>query len=110
VTTASAAVITNDLYLRNGPGTRYRVIDTMPAGTYVDLLGCGGSWCHVDWHGLVGFASASYLARGGGAYAYAYAPPTMPAPPPVVRFRCGFSTGPRWHHHRDRHHRRGWRH
>ena len=61
---ASAATVTNDLNLRSGPGTRYGVIDTMPAGAYVNVIGCGGSWCRVDWHGRVGYASASYL--GGG--------------------------------------------
>ena len=29
---ASAAVVTNDLNLRSGPGTNYQVVDTMPAG------------------------------------------------------------------------------
>ncbi len=64
---ASAAVVTNDLNLRSGPGTRYRVVDTMPAGAHVRVLGCGGAWCRVDWHGRVGFASASYIG-GGRAY------------------------------------------
>jgi len=105
--TAGAEVITNDLHLRNGPGTRYRVIDTMPAGAYVDVLGCGGAWCRVEWRGLVGFASASYLARGGGAYAYA--PPVYVAPPPVVSFGFRFGSGPRWHH-RGWNHRRNWNH
>ena len=39
---ASAAVVTRDLNLRSGPGTRYAIIATMPAGAYVDLLGCDG--------------------------------------------------------------------
>ena len=68
---ASAATVTNDLNLRSGPGTRYGVIDTMPAGAYVNVIGCGGSWCRVDWHGRVGYASASYLGGGRGAYAAA---------------------------------------
>jgi len=106
VSTAGAAVITNDLNLRNGPGTRYRIIDTMPAGAHVDVLGCSGAWCRVAWRGLVGYASAGYLARGGGAYAYA--PPVYVAPPPVVSFGFSFGSGPRWHHRRDWHHRRGW--
>ena len=63
---ASAATVTNDLNLRSGPGTRYGVIDTMPAGAYVNVIGCGGSWCRVDWHGRVGYASSSYLGGGRG--------------------------------------------
>ncbi len=105
---ASAATVTNDLNLRSGPGTRYGVIDTMPAGAYVNVIGCGGSWCRVDWHGRVGYASASYLGDGRGAYAAA---PVYGAPPPVVSFGFGFGGGNRWHdrdwRHRDgRHHRR----
>lgn len=101
---ASAATVTNDLNLRSGPGTNYRVIDTMPGGAYVDVIGCTGNWCRVSWHGRVGYASASYLG-GGGAYAAA---PVYVAPPPVVRFGFGFGGGPRWHRGHDRH--RGWHH
>lgn len=96
---ASAAIVTNDLNLRSGPGTRYGVIDTMPAGAYVRVIGCGGSWCRVKWHGRVGYASASYLG-GGRVYA---SEPVYVAPPPVVRF--GFGVGPRWGHRDWRHHR-----
>lgn len=92
---AAAAVVTNPLNLRSGPGTRYSVITTMPPGARVDVLSCGGSWCRVAWRGAEGFASANYLA-GGGAYAYEPAPVYV-APPPVVRFGFGWS-GPRWHH------------
>lgn len=112
---ANAATITNDLNLRSGPGTRYSVVTTMPAGAYVDVLGCRGSWCRVDWRGRVGYASRSYLARGRG---YAAAPRVYYGPPrsvyygpPRTVFSFGFNTGPRWHHRRhDRWHRRhhGW--
>ena len=71
---ASAAVVTRDLNLRSGPGTRYAVIDTMPGGAHVDVLGCAGAWCRVDWRGRVGFASAHYLAGEGATY---IAPPRV---------------------------------
>lgn len=58
---ASAATVTNDLNLRRAPGTRYGVIDTLPAGADVNVIGCTGNWCRVDWQGEVGYASASYL-------------------------------------------------
>ncbi len=113
---AAAATVTNDLNLRSGPGTGYRVVGTMPAGAYVDVLGCSGGWCRVNWGGAVGYASASYLAGGRGP-AYAAAPVYVP-PPPVVSFGFGFGNGPRWHDgpryygyrggwHRGGHH---WRH
>jgi uncharacterized protein YraI len=102
---ANAAVVTGDLNLRSGPGTGYGVIDTMPAGAYVDVLGCTGSWCEVAFGGITGYASASYLGGGGGD-AYAEAPPVYVAPPvystrvyrappPVFGFGLGF--GPRWY-------------
>lgn len=103
---ASAATVTGDLNLRSGPGTNYRVIDTMPAGAQVRVIGCGGAWCRVNWRGAVGFASANYLGEGG---AYAAAPVYVePAPPPpVFGFGFGFG-GPRWHHGWHGHHR--WHH
>src|SRR3569623_155802 len=99
---ASAATVTNDLNLRSGPGTGYRVVDTMPAGAYVDVIGCGGSWCRGNWRGAVGYASASYLAGGGGGGAVYVAEPVYVAPPPVVSFGVGFGSGTRRGHH-------GWR-
>ena len=101
---AAAATVTNDLNLRSGPGTGYRVIGTMPAGAYVDVIGCDGSWCRVNWRGAVGYASASYLG-GGGGYAAA---PVYVAPPPVVSFGFGWG-GPGWQRHQWHGHRGGWR-
>lgn len=57
---ASAAVVTRDLNVRSGPGTNYRVIGTLPAGTRVDVGGCRGNWCRAAG----GWVSASYLAGG----------------------------------------------
>ena len=108
---AAAATVTNDLNLRSGPGSRYHVIDTMPAGAYVRVISCGGSWCRVNWHGRVGYASSRYL---GGGRAYAAPPPVYYAPPPMVRFGFGFGFGNRpyrdWRHHRDWRHRPYRRH
>jgi uncharacterized protein YraI len=101
---AAADTVTNPLNLRRGPGTGYGVIATMPPGSYVDVLECGGGWCRVAWRGIEGFASASYLAPGA-AYAYVPPPPVYVVPPPVVSF--GFDWGPRWRDHwrgRDRGH------
>jgi len=102
---AAAATVTNDLNLRSGPGTGYRVIGTMPAGAYVDVIGCDGSWCRVNWQGSVGYASASYLGGGRGYYSAA---PVYVAPPPPVVFGFGFGNGPRWQRHQWHGHRGGW--
>lgn len=68
---ANAAVVSSDLNLRSGPGTGYRVIDTMPAGSYVDVAGCTGSWCQVQFGGITGYASANYLSGENADYATA---------------------------------------
>jgi uncharacterized protein YraI len=112
--TATAAIVTNPLNLRRGPGTGFGVITTMPPGARVDVIECGGDWCRVAWRGIEGFASASYLASGG---AYAYAPPPVYVAPPAPVISFGYGWGPRWngywggrsrghwsHGHRGRHH------
>jgi uncharacterized protein YraI len=73
---ASAAVVTDNLNLRSGPGIRYAVIDAMPAGASVRVHSCSASWCRVAWNGQEGYASRNYLARGGSAAyeSYAYQP------------------------------------
>lgn len=94
---ASPAVVTNDLNLRSGPGTRYAVVATMPAGATVNVMNCGGAWCRVSWGDAVGFASRSYLGNGGPGPAYVVVPPPVVyAPPPVFAF--GFGWGGGWHH------------
>ena len=64
---AAAASTTTDLNMRSGPGPEYQVVGVIPSGAPVDVLGCSGSWCQVNYAGRAGFASASYLsgdARG----------------------------------------------
>jgi uncharacterized protein YraI len=101
---AAPAVITGDLNLRSGPGTGYAVIDTMPAGATVNVLGCSGAWCRVAWGGARGFASRSYLEGTGPVYAAAPPPVVVAAPPPVVGFGFGWGGwhrgwyGHGWHH------------
>jgi uncharacterized protein YraI len=108
--------VSGDLNLRSGPGTGYRVIDTMPAGSYVDVLGCTGSWCQVQFAGVTGYASASYLGGGGYAAAPVYAEPPIYSGPYYAGPAFGLGVGfwprwgwgggwhHRWHHHRHHHH------
>lgn len=67
---AASALVTTDLNLRTGPGTRYARITAMPAGAIVDVRGCtaGYNWCRVNWRGYDGWASARYLAHQTGGY------------------------------------------
>lgn len=56
-----------DLNLRVGPGTAYGVIDVIPYGDPVLVLGCldGVEWCDVEWYGLRGWVAAYYLVQPG---------------------------------------------
>lgn len=92
VATAAPAVVSGDLNLRSGPGTDYRVLNVLPAGSSVDVLGCADDWCRVASAEGTGYASSDYLDMG--ARTYAVAPPPVYAPPPVVRF--GFGWGDDW--------------
>jgi uncharacterized protein YraI len=113
VACASTATVTNDLNLRSGPGTRYGVIDTLPAGSAVEVLGCNGSWCRVATNEGAGYASASYLDLGGAAYAqapgpvyvepqyydYGWSPGWGPGVGIGIGFGGGWHGGGHWHHH-----------
>lgn len=56
-----------DLNLRVGPAVDYGVIDVIPYGDPVDVLGCldGIEWCDVEWYGLRGWVAARYLVQPG---------------------------------------------
>jgi uncharacterized protein YraI len=56
-----------DLNLRVGPSTSYGVIDVIPHGEPVLVLGCLAEyeWCDVEWYGLRGWVSARYLVQPG---------------------------------------------
>jgi len=83
---AYPATVTQTLNLRSGPGTGYPVVETMPGGARVNVNSClGNGWCNLDFAGVGGYASGSYLAGGPGvavapllpeyyAYAYEYPP------------------------------------
>jgi Bacterial SH3 domain len=73
---AAPAVVQSSVNLRTGPGTGYEVIAAMPGGAAVDVMGCSGSWCQVNFDGTLGFASRNYLDIGvatGPAYERGYA-------------------------------------
>jgi hypothetical protein len=64
---AMPAVAQTDLNVRSGPGPGYSVIGAIPGGATVDVAGCTGSWCQVNFAGSTGYASRNYLAMGGDA-------------------------------------------
>jgi uncharacterized protein YraI len=72
--------------LRQGPGTNFGIVTTIPRGATVEVMNCNGEWCNVLWQGLAGFAIARNLALASGApVQVAAAPaPVVVAPPPAV--------------------------
>ena len=75
---AAPALAVNNVNLRQGPGTTYTVILTIPGGSNVDVSGCSGQWCQVTFQGQNGYAIATSLDQGGGA-----PPPGAAGPPPA---------------------------
>lgn len=64
---AAEGLATSGVNMRAGPGTAYRVIDTIPRRGQVEIHGCvaASNWCEVSWDGARGWVSASYLALAG---------------------------------------------
>lgn len=103
VAAAYPATVTTNLNVRSGPGTNYAVIDSLPAGSVVDIAGCSGSWCEIAG---TGWSSAAYLARSGGP-SVTYVQPAAPA----VSFYIGSDPyywdddGYYWYYREGRRHR-----
>jgi hypothetical protein len=77
---AAPATVGTNTNLRQGPGTNFGVIMTVPGGSVVDVIRCGGEWCNVMADGRPGYMIARNLGLGGPApVAVVRAPP-----PPVV--------------------------
>ena len=58
---ASPGFTTAKLNLRSGPGTGYRIIETMPEIAAVTISDCSASWCRVEFGTKRGWASLRYL-------------------------------------------------
>jgi uncharacterized protein YraI len=65
----SAAIVTDNLNVRSGPGMSYSVTGRMPAGSDIRVLTCGPSWCRVAWNGTAGYASREFISSGGSVHA-----------------------------------------
>ena len=76
---AAPATVGTNTNLRQGPGTNFGVIMTVPGGSVVDVIRCGAEWCNVMAGGRPGYMIARNL--GGGAAAPVA---VVGAPPPVV--------------------------
>jgi len=74
---AAPATVGTNTNLRQGPGTNFGVIMTVPGGSVVEVIRCGGEWCNVMADGRPGYMIARNLGLGGPA-------PVAVARPPVV--------------------------
>lgn len=63
---ATAALTTDPLNLRVGPGPGYAVTAVLPEGAAVSVLGCidNSNWCRVDAAGTQGYVYSEYLNIG----------------------------------------------
>ena len=55
---------TGKLNMRKGPGTKYKVIKTIPKGKNVTYKSRNGSWYKVSYGGKTGYVSKNYLKSG----------------------------------------------
>lgn len=60
---AAPAYSTADVNMRSGPSTQYPPVLVIPYGSRVDIRGClrSQAWCDVDYRGIRGWVSGSYL-------------------------------------------------
>ena len=59
----SASVTADDVNMREGPGTGYRVVACLPLGAQVEVVSEDGGWCYVRYDGAEGYLAAQYLSR-----------------------------------------------
>jgi Bacterial SH3 domain len=100
-------VVNTNVNLRQGPGTNFGIITTIPAGAPVEVGGCSGQWCQVTFQGQNGYVIATSLGAPPPRRPYppGYPPPPPPVypppyPPPYYRpYPYGYyAPGPYWRH------------
>lgn len=58
-------VTTDNLNLRTGASTKYKVLTLIPKGKSVTYLGKSGTWYKVKYGSLTGYVSSAYLKKPG---------------------------------------------
>jgi len=96
VAQATEATTATALNLRDGPGTGYARIATMPAGAPVKVKGCRDGWCGVIWRRHKGYASQRGLALGYADYAELVEPEVWPIFP-AYPYRAGYYATADWY-------------
>ena len=75
-TLAAPGIASVNANVRSGPGTGYRIVDTLTKGEYVIVKDCGVSWCTISHIGNDGYVSRALIYNpyyGSKAY-YQFAP------------------------------------
>ncbi len=63
---AASGVVNGTVNLREGPGTNFAVVTTIPTGSSVEILSCEG-WCELRFGEYTGWASARYVTADSAA-------------------------------------------
>ena len=58
---AAPGIASVNANVRSGPGTGYRVVDTLTKGEYVIVKDCGYAWCTISHIGNDGFVARTLL-------------------------------------------------
>ncbi|WP_246140834.1 SH3 domain-containing protein [Bacillus marasmi] len=58
---SNAQVTTDGLRVRSGPGTNYKVLDTLSNGTTVEITSTSADWVKVSYSGGQGWVSKQYI-------------------------------------------------
>lgn len=94
---AREATTTAELAMRSGPGTKYELLLTMPAGAAVQTSGCARGWCRVSWNSYSGFVSQSGLALAEAAAPVADEPEPIPIYPDYPYHSGHYPTADSYH-------------
>jgi uncharacterized protein YraI len=94
---AAPARVASNTNLRQGPGVSFAIITTIPAGTVIDVIRCGGEWCNVMAGSQPGYMIARSLGMDGPARVVRSGPPVVVVGPPPVYYGYGPYYGPRFY-------------
>lgn len=103
---AAPGLTAGPTFMRSGPGPRYAVVQRVPAGAMVDVLGCTANWCRISWRYRAGYVQAGYVEAGPEGPPGAYPAPVYVEPAPVVvapfwgpgwGYGYGWGGGGGWH-------------
>lgn len=91
---AMADEATASVNVRTGPGTQYRVVDTLYPGETVNIETCrSNGWCQISHSGPDGWVSARYLSNDGRDYGSGRDDQRADRRSPDVSFSFSFGRG-----------------